>query len=194
MDDSPKGGDMMATAGQGIKRIVVGLDGSDHAAAALDWAISLAKPIGAEIVAVSALHVPVYAFDPYAIAIPLEYDPEWRAAMKKAFEEEWCQPLCESGLRYRMEMHDGRPASVIAEVADAVDADLVVVGRRGRGGVAELLLGSVSHELSHHCTRPVLLISRTKAAAGKELAQQAREKRETIRKPWGSAQLGGDVN
>ncbi len=160
----------MAIPSQGLKRIVVGLDGSDHAAAALDWAISVAKPIGAEIVAVSALHVPVYAFDPYAIALPLEYDPEWRAAMKQAFEEEWCKPLRESGLRYRMEMKDGRPASVIAEVADAVDADLVLVGRRGRGGVAELLLGSVSHELSHHCKRPVLLISGAKAAAGRELA------------------------
>lgn len=154
----------MATADSGIKRIVVGLDGSDHAAAALDYAINVARPISAEIVAVYALHVPVSAFDPYGIAPPLLYDPEWRAEMKRAFEEKWCKPLRESGLRHRMEMQDGRPASVIAEVADRLDADLVVVGRRGRGGVAELLLGSVSHELSHHCKRPVLLISSTKAA------------------------------
>jgi nucleotide-binding universal stress UspA family protein len=158
----------MATPSQGIKRIVVGVDGSDHAAAALDWAISLAKPVGAEIVAVSALHVAVQPFDPYAVALPLEYDPEWRAGMKRAFEEEWCRPLRESGLRYRMQVQDGRPASVIADVAEAVDADLVVVGRRGLGGVAELLIGSVSHELSHHCKRPVLLISAKKAAAGRE--------------------------
>ena len=100
----------MTTPTQGIKRIVVGLDGSDHAAAALDWAINAARPIGAEIVAVSALHVPAYPFDEYAIAYPLEFDPEWRAAIKKAFEEEWCKPLRESGLRYRMEMQEGRPA------------------------------------------------------------------------------------
>ena len=175
----------MTIEGQGIKRIVVGLDGSDHAAAALDSAISLAKTIGAEIVAVSALHVPVYPFDPYAIAYTLEYDAEWRAAMKKAFEEEWCKPLRESGLHYRMEMQDGRPASVIVEVADKVDADLVVVGRRGRGGVAELLLGSVSHELSHHCKRPVLLISGGKAAEGKELAAgSAPEARSSSNRGW----------
>jgi nucleotide-binding universal stress UspA family protein len=57
-------------------------------------------------------------------------------------------------------MKDGRPASVIADAADSVDADLVVVGRRGLGGVAELLLGSVSHELAHHCKCPVLLVSK----------------------------------
>jgi nucleotide-binding universal stress UspA family protein len=64
-----------------------------------------------------------------------------------------------SALPYRTVLTDGRPASVIAATAEAVDADLVVVGRRGLGGVAEVLLGSVSHELSLHCKRPVLLIS-----------------------------------
>ena len=55
-------------------------------------------------------------------------------------------------------MEDGRPASVIAQVADSVDANVIAVGRRGRGGVAELVLGSVSHELVLHAKRPVLLI------------------------------------
>jgi nucleotide-binding universal stress UspA family protein len=51
---------------------------------------------------------------------------------------------------YRTIFEDGRAASVIDAVAEREGADLVVVGRRGLGGVAELLLGSVSHELSHH--------------------------------------------
>jgi nucleotide-binding universal stress UspA family protein len=56
-------------------------------------------------------------------------------------------------------MEDGRPSAVIAQVGESVDADVIVVGRRGRGGVAELVLGSVSHELVLHSKRPILLIS-----------------------------------
>jgi nucleotide-binding universal stress UspA family protein len=53
---------------------------------------------------------------------------------------------------------------VINDVADRENADIVVVGRRGRGGVAELLLGSASHELVLHSKHPVLVISAKKAA------------------------------
>lgn len=70
-------------------------------------------------------------------------------------------------------MKDGRPAAVIADVADSLNADLVVVGRRGRGSVAEVLLGSVSHELSHHCKRPVLVISNQPTTSPRELAASA---------------------
>lgn len=140
-----------------FSKIVVGLDGSEHAAWALLWAIDLAKIVRAEIAAVSALDAPVYVSE-YG-APPLQFDPTWRADMQRAFEEEWCDPLRQAEIPYRTVMEDGRAAVVIAGVADRMDADLVVVGRRGRGGVAELLLGSVSHELTQHCRRPVLLIS-----------------------------------
>jgi nucleotide-binding universal stress UspA family protein len=79
--------------------------------------------------------------------------------MKSEFETQWCKGLREAGVGYRMIIEDGRPASVIAQVADRVNADVIVVGRRGRGGVAELVLGSVSHELVLHSKRPILVIS-----------------------------------
>ena len=151
------------------KRIVVGVDGSDQAIAALDWAIRFAEPLGAEIVAVFAVPPPSYIGFGYD-TVPPCLDPKWRAQMRSEMEHVWCRALRESGLPHRLVMEDGRPARVIADVADREDADLVVVGRRGRGGIVELLLGSVSHELTHHCDRPVMVVSRSKSAAGQAAA------------------------
>jgi nucleotide-binding universal stress UspA family protein len=150
----------MATRDGRIKRIVVGVDGSAHADAALQWAARMAKGMGSEVIAVFAIAPPVY-FDMgnAAPTIPVQYDEEWRAEMKQEFEKTWCEPLRGAHVAYRTVIKDGRPASVIVKVADDNDADVVVVGRRGRGGVRELLLGSVSHELVLHCKRPVLVVS-----------------------------------
>ena len=49
---------------------------------------------------------------------------------------------------------------MILDLADVEKAGLIIVGRRGRGEVAELLLGSVSHEIVLHSKRPVLLVPR----------------------------------
>lgn len=146
----------MATTTTGFKRIVVGVDGSDSGKAALVWAVRLAKAVRAQITAVYALDIPVALPEPYAM--PVLFDEKWRASLKTEFEQKWCRPLRTSGLRYNTVMVDGRPATVLTDVADRTRADIVVVGRRGRGGVAELLLGSVSHELSLHSKRPVALV------------------------------------
>jgi nucleotide-binding universal stress UspA family protein len=76
-----------------------------------------------------------------------------------SFEQDWCAPLKDSGVRFKTRVVDGRPAPAISELAQRVHADLIVVGRRGRGSFAELLLGSVSQELTHHSKRPVLVVS-----------------------------------
>jgi len=150
----------MAINRVGIGRIVVGVDGSQHSEAAIKWAVRMARGMGSEVVAVFAIAPPVY-FDGGFLApvVPPQFDEEWRAGMKNEFEAVWCKSLRDAGVRYRTIMQDGRPASVIAQVADSVNADVIVIGRRGRGGVAELVLGSVSHELVLHSKRPILVIS-----------------------------------
>jgi nucleotide-binding universal stress UspA family protein len=147
----------VAASKTGIRRIAIGVDGSESSAAALKWAIRLAKGMGSQVTAVFALDIPVYLLEPYDI--PIQFDEDWRAAMKSDFENKWCKPLKVAGVRYRAVMQDGRAASVIAEVAEREKADVIVVGRRGRGGVAELLLGSASHELVLHSRLPVLVVS-----------------------------------
>jgi nucleotide-binding universal stress UspA family protein len=149
---------MAAAGARAVKKIVVGVDGSDSGKAALEWAARLAKSSGAEVIAVYALDLPIAIPEPYAM--PVLFDDKWRAELLSEFETKWCRPLKAAGVRYRTEMHDGRPASVILETADRIKADIVAVGRRGRGEVAELLLGSVSHEVVLHSKRPVFLVPR----------------------------------
>jgi nucleotide-binding universal stress UspA family protein len=147
----------VAASKTGIRRIAIGVDGSESSAAALQWAIRLAKGMGSQVVAVYAVDIPVYLLEPYDI--PIQFDDDWRAAMKSDFENKWCKPLKVAGVKYRTAMEDGRAATVIAEVAEREKADVIVVGRRGRGGVAELLLGSASHELVLHSRLPVMVVS-----------------------------------
>jgi nucleotide-binding universal stress UspA family protein len=76
----------MATKRSGISRIVVGVDGSEHSEAALDWAVRMAKGMGSEVVAVFAIAPPVYFDVGYMAPVaPPQLDPAWRAEMKKEF-------------------------------------------------------------------------------------------------------------
>src|SRR5579864_733961 len=106
----------MAAKRSGIKRIVVGVDGSEQSAAAMKWAIELAKGMGSQITAVYAVDIPMYFPEPYGV--PVQFDPKWRAEIEKEFERKWCKPLAASGVRYRTVMKDGRPASVVIGVAE----------------------------------------------------------------------------
>ncbi len=163
---------------KGIKKIVVGVDGSEHGQAAVEWAVRMAKGMGSRVIAVFAISPPVY-FDAGLMApvSPIQYDLEWRTALQKEFERDWCKSLRTAGVKYSTVLDDGRPASVISRVADREDADLIIVGRRGRGGVAELVLGSVSHELVLQSKRPVLVIEgAAKPAAAKGSARTSKRR------------------
>jgi nucleotide-binding universal stress UspA family protein len=143
-------------SGAAVKRIVVGVDGSNDGKHAVEWTARLAKAMRSEVIAVYALDIPVALPDPYTM--PLFLDDKIRAGLEKDLVTKWCRPLKTAGVKFRAVLEDGRPASVILDLADREKAGLIVVGRRGRGEVAELLLGSVSHELVLHSKRPVLLV------------------------------------
>ena len=143
-----------------IQRIVVGIDGSDGAARALAWATVLAEVLGAEVIAVHAQ--PPLDLAPSGFGFPIRMVPQhefdaWREAERKLIAE-WCFPLLDTKSKHRILIVIGEPASVIIDTADNENADLIVAGRRGRGGFAELILGSVSHHLTHHSHLPVAII------------------------------------
>ncbi len=138
-------------------KIVVGVDGSAHSERAVSWCAAHARELGAEVVVVHVIDVPVsLAMGPYYSYPGLT--PEQRGELRDLAARDWCKPLADAGVTYRVVVTDGVPAASIMQTAASEQADLVVVGRRGLGGFAELLLGSTSHHLSHHLDRPLVVV------------------------------------
>jgi nucleotide-binding universal stress UspA family protein len=140
-------------------KIVVGVDGSDSSVRAVEWCAQHAPALDAEVVAVHAIDLPVIVapMSP-GFALP-DFKPVDRDALSTIATEEWCAPLTKASIPFRVVLKDGDAAAAIIQAARTENADLVVTGRRGRGGFTELLLGSTSHALSHHLDRPLLIVS-----------------------------------
>ena len=136
-----------------IERIVVGIDGSDNAHSAAEWAAGLVAITDAEIIAVHAVGL----LDRLDSGDPVPSYPH-RHEIEVAFKTSWCSPFDTAGVRYRAELRDGNPVVVLLSVADEVDADLLVVGSRGLGGFPQLLLGSTSTQVAQHADRPVVIV------------------------------------
>lgn len=139
-------------------RVVVGVDGSEHAATALGWAVEEARLRGAALEVVHAWQVPYAAEFTF---VGDAYDAAQRSAVALVDEM-----LVAAGLDPDDVVRTVVQGSPVLALTDAGGgADLVVVGSRGRGGFAGLLLGSVSHQVSRHAERPVVVVPDPAAAA-----------------------------
>ncbi len=131
--------------------VLVGVDGSSTSGRALMLAAELAERLGAELVVVHALGL--------LTVIDGEHVPARgrRDEVRALLEREWCAALVEREvLNWRPVLVDGSPAEVMSAQADEIGAGIVVVGTRGVG--SDKLLGSTSHHLVHHGSRPVLVV------------------------------------
>ena len=137
--------------------IVVGVDGSRHAQAALVRAADEARSRGARLRVVTAWHLPALAyagaFGSAAALDPRGFEEAARVTLAQAVGA--LGPAAE-GLEIETRLRKGHPADVLVE--EASGADLLVVGSRGLGGFAALLLGSVSHQCAQHARCPVLIV------------------------------------
>lgn len=138
--------------------VVVGADGSEVGAMALEFAFAEAASRGAELVAVHAWsgRLPGRTAD----ALPLIYDADDVQAELGRQLTEWLAPVREQypQVVVRELVRHGRTSKVL--IGESASAQLVVAGARGHGGFAGLLLGSVSQALLHHAECPVAIVRR----------------------------------
>ncbi len=136
------------------QRIVVGVDGSEGAGSALQWAVDEAGLRGA---IVEAVHVwnPAYV-SPYPYTISEELDDEHEAAEKLVHEAVSSVDTSQMASAPKPVLAKGHAAQALLSMAEG--ADLVVVGSRGRGGFSGLMLGSVSQQVAAHAGCPVVVI------------------------------------
>jgi nucleotide-binding universal stress UspA family protein len=136
-----------------IRRIVVGLDGSEPSRRAAEWAAGLAATLAAEVVGIHALGLLHHTSA--GVLVPSDTH---RDEIRDQLETSWCAPFRDATVHYRAELREGNPVAALLELADDVDADLVVVGSRGVGGFPGLLLGSTSTQVAQHAHRPVVIV------------------------------------
>jgi nucleotide-binding universal stress UspA family protein len=139
--------------------IVVGLDGSRASRAALAWSLAEARLRGSTVRAVHAWMIPAMgsgdALIPPGSYIDVSAD-EIEKAAHEALEREIEEANAEAGVTVERYVEEGPAGDVILDASK--DAELIVVGTRGRGAIATLVLGSTSRHVVHHAKRPVVVV------------------------------------
>ena len=143
-----------------FKEILIGLDGSESSLNALDYAAHLAKHDKAKLHVVTAVEpLPPLAYEG-AGGAPA-YMPQYQDDLHNGLEKMQKEKLAilkkdYPDLDIKADVIDGRPAHVIRDATG--NADLIVIGHRGHGGILSWVLGSVAKEIVDGCTVPVLVI------------------------------------
>ncbi len=136
-------------------RVLVGVDGSAPARAALEFAIAEARLRGAVLVAVMAVQLPDYAWiDPYGARRPEEEEGTLRRAREK-LDRVLASMDTEGLVLDPVVTAEPAPRALVDR---STDCDLLVVGSRGHGGFRGLVLGSVSMQCVLHAHCPVTVV------------------------------------
>lgn len=123
-----------------LRRMVVGVDGSEGSRRALEWAANLAQGTDTEVVVVHGKS-------------HLVGEAEGEAVLHDAVHY-----LADRAVSARSVLDVADPRALLSDVAEREDADLIVIGSRGDNLLVQLALGSVGEYLTHHAPRPVTIV------------------------------------
>jgi nucleotide-binding universal stress UspA family protein len=138
--------------------ILVGIDGSDHSRKALEWAVHEAGVRGTSLTVLAVHQVAAnhWTGDPETYASDAPETDTVRQAAEDAVQKAVSQVGEPAPTSVTVRAVTGVAAHEL--VAASADADLVVVGSRGGGGFARMVLGSVSSQVASHAAAPVVVI------------------------------------
>lgn len=160
-------------------KILVALDHSSVRPLLIEKAVSLAKVMQADLMLVHALSaydenspgLPVRAYHSYYPIVDSvawkTYNQRWQSYEQTGLEDlkQNAEEAATHGIRAEFTQLTGEPGKVICDVARSWEADLIIVGSRGRSGFSELLMGSVSSYVMHRAACSVLVVHNTETQA-----------------------------
>ncbi|WP_438445842.1 universal stress protein [Gorillibacterium sp. sgz5001074] len=139
-----------------FKKLLVAFDGSNHSQKALRQAMQMAEDNGAALHILHVFQLPALIVGESFISAPPQLEADTYRKAEQVLEQ--AQTLAASLPNVTGLLKYGRPAEVTLEYAEAIQADLIIVGSRGLSGIRELVLGSVSHNIVQHAKVPVLVV------------------------------------
>jgi nucleotide-binding universal stress UspA family protein len=145
-----------------MKQILIATDGSSSAREAVEVGLELAKEQGADVTFVhvtASEEIRGGRGGSHAFTHRDEIDESETVLQDAADAAE------DAGVSYGLERFAGETVETIVALADAKNADLIVLGCHGRGAVASAVLGSVSQGVLRHASRPVLVVKAAKTPA-----------------------------
>ncbi|HET7013432.1 MAG TPA: universal stress protein [Streptosporangiaceae bacterium] len=141
-----------------MPRIVVGVDESVHSRRALDWAMREAALRRTDLTVLTVIPAMASPWSSRQLTVPDE--PEIVQRAREAVDEAVAKSLGELGAdrpdNVTVEVLSGYPARLLT--AASKEADLVVLGSHGASGFSTFLLGSVSNQVAHHASCPVVIV------------------------------------
>ena len=137
--------------------VVVGVDGSENAWRALDWAVGEAKIRGATLKVVCAFEDPVSTVGlgtAFGAGAPITVDPTLVEGAAKEVVDEAAKRA--GDVPMQLVARCDRPSDVLCD--ESKGASMLVVGSRGHSAMGSLLLGSVSNHVVHHASCPIVIV------------------------------------
>ena len=143
-----------------LKKALVVTDFSPDAAAAIDYAVKLAKLAGIQIALLHIVEVPTYQIHPEVVAARKRVDETFEAMRQRAAErlEALAEVVRNEGVNCTATVRLGIPTEEILTEAEKTEPDLIFIGNKGTSALARFLLGSTAERVVRYARCSVLVV------------------------------------